>query len=446
MKGINLDKAEMPLHTELPDGTHLTESDIEVLMEINRRHTHAIVGGRNVVISLRHCQVQGESFAFESLNEFKTAFIHKPKIAKKNPAQAWLEWGSKNYMPNGTGFYPVVSKCPAGVFNFFQGYRVNPVKGDCAIYLDHLLNVVCAGDIANYNYLCGWLAHAVQRPDEKPNVAVVLKSVEGTGKGTMVEPVLQIFGSHASKINGAGNVAGRFNGVVANKLLIFADEVDLTDPKVSDKLKSIISETTVNMERKGLEVEPLPNYCRLIFASNRGRVINAGLRERRYFVLEPSDEKAQDIEYFKRLREWINDGGSSKLLHYLLEVDISEFSPYKCPQTKALIDEKLSSLAGVNQFFYEQITSNDPFGGVRRISATDLVDKFHLWNISEGHQISKASCRSSLGKLLSKLKFEAIGRSDRGEGVFYELPEAVVVGEVFYKYLGISKDEMVLKI
>lgn len=427
---------------ELPDGSRLTDGDIEILRGINRKYTQAVVGGKNVVISQRHCQVQGLAFAFEPLGEFKNAFVHKPKIARKNQAQAWLEWGSKNYMPNGTGFYPLSDKCPPGVFNFYQGFAVKAAHGDCSIYLSHLKNIICAGDEGNYNYLLGWLAHLVQKPDEKPNVAIVLKSVEGTGKGTLVEPLLQMLGSHGSKINGAGNVAGRFNGVVANKLLIFADEVDLTDSKVADRLKSIITETSVNMERKGLEVEPLPNYCRLIFASNRGRVINAGVRERRYFVLEPSDTKAQDAEYFKALHAWIKKDGAAKLLHYLLSVDISKFSPYKCPQTKALIEEKLNSLTGVNLFFYEEITKDEPFSGKARISASELVDDYYQWSVEQGYKPSKAACRSTLGKLMSKLNIDVIGRSDRGDGKYYEISDPVQVVEVFYKYLGISSDEI----
>ncbi|MFI3135943.1 MAG: hypothetical protein QX197_04120, partial [Methylococcaceae bacterium] len=58
--------------------------------------------------------------------------------------------------------------------------------------------------------------------------AIVLKSVEGTGKGAMVEPLLMILGTHGNKTNGSYSLAGRFNGIVANRLLIFADEVDLT--------------------------------------------------------------------------------------------------------------------------------------------------------------------------------------------------------------------------
>ncbi|WP_410966913.1 primase-helicase family protein, partial [Salmonella sp. SAL04277] len=84
-------------------------------------------------------------------------------------------------------------------------------------------------------------------------------------------------------------------------LLVFADEVTIHKPSEADRLKAIISEPTFNLERKGIDAEPMPNFARLIFASNSTQVLQAGIRERRYLVLEPSPEKAQSREYFDRL-------------------------------------------------------------------------------------------------------------------------------------------------
>lgn len=322
--------------------------------------------------------------------------------------------------------------------------QVKPVKGDCTLYLDHLKNIICAGDEISYTYLIGWLAHLFQQPDVKPNVAIVLKSVEGTGKGTMANPILEILGPHGNQTNGAYAIAGRFNGLIASRLFIFADEVDLTEKHVADKLKGIISEPSVNLERKGLEIEPLPNYCRLMFASNHTRVLNAGIRERRYLVLEPSSEKAQDSVYFEKLWAWIKDNGASKLLHYLLNVDLSEFNPYKCPQTKALIAEKLDNLSGVNRYFYNQIMLSEPFGGKARINANELVDDFIKWSKEDDIKVNIASARSLTGKMMAKLNIEVCGRSDRGQGKFYDLPTRIELVQQFAYFLDIPVKDMEL--
>lgn len=424
------------------NGVPIKDDELESLKAMNAGYCHASVGGKNIVLGQRFCQVQGNVFTFESPAEFKKKFLHEKQINSKNRGQAWLEWPGKNFKPGGTGFFPDPQKCPPDVLNFYRGLQVKPMAGDVSPYLNHLKHVICAGHEPSFLYLIGWMAHLFQKPDIKPSVAIVLKSVEGTGKGTMAEPLLRILGSHGNKTNGAYAIAGRFNGTVANRLLIFADEVDLTDKHVADRLKGIVSETTVNMERKGLEIEPLPNYCRLIFASNHARVLSAGIRERRYLVLEPSDSYAQDAGYFKRLWAWIDNDGPAKLLNYLLIVNIDDFNPYACPQTAALIAEKLSNLRGVNQFFYNQLTQAEPFGGRARIHATELIDDFMAWSVEEGEKVTKAAAASFTGRMMAKLGIEVHGRSDRGGGKFYELPDKAVLVQQFAKLLDIPLEAL----
>lgn len=443
--------ADPELIDTLPDHTFLEQDEIATLKAMNATYCHATVGGKHAIVTQRPCQVQGSVLTFEAPAEFKKRFLHSRLIGRrdalgrgrpKNQGQAWLEWPGKNFKPGGTGFFPDPKKCPADTLNFYRGLQAEPMAGDVKPYLDHLRHVMCSGNERTFRYLVGWMAHLFQKPDVKPSVAIVLKSVEGTGKGTMAEPLLRILGSHGNKTNGAYAIAGRFNGLVANRLLIFADEVDLTDKHVADRLKGIISETTVNMERKGLEIEPLPNYCRLIFASNHARVLSAGIRERRYLVLEPSDGFAQDPGYFRRLWHWIDHDGPAKLLNYLLIVNIADFDPYRCPQTPGLIAEKLGNLSGVNQFFYHQIAKDEPFGGRARILAAELVDDFVNWSAEEGDKVSKAAAASFTGRMMAKLGIEVHGRSDRGGGKFYELPERAVLVQRFADLLDIPLEEL----
>jgi hypothetical protein len=141
---------------QLPDGTVLDDSHVDILKNINSDYTHVVFGGKNIVVGQRNCQVQGEVYTFEALPEFKKRFLSKPLVGigkSKNQGDAWLRWPGKNYMPNGTGFYPDMKKCPNGVFNLFRGLQVQPVEGDCSLYLDHIKNIICAGDEVSYNYL-----------------------------------------------------------------------------------------------------------------------------------------------------------------------------------------------------------------------------------------------------------------------------------------------------
>ena len=56
---------------QLPDGTVLDGSHIEILKKLNDAHTHVVFGGKNIIIGIRTCQVQGSVFTFETLPEFR---------------------------------------------------------------------------------------------------------------------------------------------------------------------------------------------------------------------------------------------------------------------------------------------------------------------------------------------------------------------------------------
>lgn len=423
---------------EISSGEVLSDDEIAVLEEINRTFTHVTIGGKHKVVSLKPSQTGGVSHVFEDLSQFQHYFHHKPRVARKLAGSAWLSWSGKNYKPGGVGFYPVPDKCPDDVFNLYEGLALEPIEGDCTVYLNHLLQVVCAGNEEAYQYLIQWMAHIIQKPDEKPSVAIVMKSVPGTGKGTTVKPLLQILGQYAAHINGAGHISGRFNSILANKLLVFADEVTIHKPSEADRLKAIISEPTFNLERKGIDAEPMPNFARLIFASNSTQVLQAGIRERRYLVLEPSPEKAQSREYFDRLYSWLNDGGAAKLLWHLKGVDLSGFDPQRAPQTDALREEILLGLSGVELFLYGELINEPPFNGEVRLFAKDMVSRFVAWSLERGEKLKEPAARSLLGKSLAQMGLVKHGRPDRGNGVFYELPEVGVLQAAFARLIGMG--------
>ncbi len=439
-KGAQVKNHKQPVGAlnEISSGEVLSDDEIAVLEEINRTFTHVTIGGKHKVVSLKPSQTGGVSHVFEDLSQFQHYFHHKPRVARKLAGSAWLSWSGKNYKPGGVGFYPVPDKCPDDVFNLYEGLALEPIEGDCTVYLNHLLQVVCAGNEEAYQYLIQWMAHIIQKPDEKPSVAIVMKSVPGTGKGTTVKPLLQILGQYAAHINGAGHISGRFNSILANKLLVFADEVTIHKPSEADRLKAIISEPTFNLERKGIDAEPMPNFARLIFASNSTQVLQAGIRERRYLVLEPSPEKAQSREYFDRLYSWLNDGGAAKLLWHLKGVDLSGFDPQRAPQTDALREEILLGLSGVELFLYGELINEPPFNGEVRLFAKDMVSRFVAWSLERGEKLKEPAARSLLGKSLAQMGLVKHGRPDRGNGVFYELPEVGVLQAAFARLIGMG--------
>lgn len=427
------------------------EKDIARLQWLNKRYTHTTVGGKHVVVSNKPCAVNGYRLHVESLREFHNYFLHESLIlVETSPGQvkamslgkAWLGWSDKSYCPRGLDFHPNPDQCPVGVYNLYTGLAVAPETGDCTPWLLHVRDVICAGDEHLAEYLIQWFAHLIQRPEEKPSVAIVLKGLEGTGKGALVRPLLIILGPYGIHVNGNGQITGRFNSTLDSKLLVFADEVDLTDRSTADRLKGIISEPTLNLERKGIDPQPIRNYARLIFASNHDKVINAGLRERRYLVLEPCQDVCQNKQYFDDLWQWVNNGGPAHLLHFLSTLELDGFDPRRCPITPALTQHKLESLVPVDQFIYERLLDGESAWHGSVILAADLVDGFMNWCDQSGITCSRPQAQSLIGGRMNRMEVVSSGRSGRGDGKRYEQLGITEMRRRFAAMLGSSPEEL----
>jgi putative DNA primase/helicase len=429
----------------LSNGKEVTEAELVQLTKMNGKFTHVLFGCKNKIACIKECELHGTVYIYLSLEEFGNYLSHVSNISGRNAARAWFNWPGKNKKTDGIGFYPDVNRAPPTHFNIYIPSSVKPKEGDCSTYLNHILEVICANDAKVFNYVMQFFAHIIQRPQEKPSVAIVLKSVEGTGKGTMMKPLLQIVGSHGIQINGDRHITGQFNGAVANKLLVFADEVNLTSSKDADKVKAFISEDTVLLEKKGLEAIAIPNYARLVLASNNSQVISAGLRERRYLVLEPSSHKAQDKTYFAPLYFWIKEGGASKLMHYLQQLDICDFDPFKAPVTEGLIDQKLQSLPPHYQFLKEYLTEPSLFPTLRNVGTikiSDFIDKYIYWCDPQKININRNRARSDLGKLMTTLAGPPEGRSNRGNGKTYDVSNVALMKTRFAELIGLEPQDI----
>jgi putative DNA primase/helicase len=409
---------------------------------MNKEYAHVVIGAQHKIMVYKPCPINGFRMTFERINDFYRYFDHTSKIADKNQGAAWYKWAGKTFCSNGLGYYPDVKKLPAKVFNTFRGFGCEPNSGDVSLILQHINDGLCSGDKKASTYFIQWLAHIFQKPAQKPSVAVLMKSAEGTGKGTIFTLLRKMLGANSHQVNGSYQLTGRFNGVVAGKLLIFADEVDMTDKGVFDRAKGIISEDTISLELKGIDPEPIPNLARFIFAGNHDRILRAGTRERRFLVLEPSDKMIDKQEYWQALNAQIEKGGAPAFMDYLLNLDITHFNPYKAPTTQGLISEKLMSLSDPQNFVYSELVKPKPFNGAVRLYATSLIDDYRNWADANNLKISEPTARSQMGKMLKGLNIESQGRSDRGEGVLYQMPELDTLRQAFAKQLGHSKEDI----
>lgn len=325
------------------DDAELGQHDLESLLEAYNEKYFVAQAGVNVYIFDSKAKSVYASALRKDAFQLLCAPDRTPS-GKSSVADVWLSWRRRR---TATSFTMDPTRKPGlnpnGEFNLFGGIDATPVKGDCSLILRHIHEVWCDSDPELYRYVIGWMAHLFQRPWEKPGVALVLKSVEGTGKSTISELLIRMCGRHGFISTTKDSVVGRFNGHLADKLLIVLEEsFHAGDPEAAARLKGLVTNSPLGFENKNMPAETLPSFSRIITIGNNDWGVRVGLEARRFCVLNVSDRHIGNKGYFDALHKQIAEGGAEAFAHHLLhEVDLTGLDIRKAPETRGLAEQKL---------------------------------------------------------------------------------------------------------
>ena len=250
----------------------------------------------------------------------------------------------------------------------------------------------------------------IQKPMELAHVAVVLRGEPGVGKSFVPVQVGKLLGPHFIHVSSTKHLVGNFNAHLQDKLLTFSDEAIWSGDKAHQStLKTMITERMRMVERKGFDAVSMPNYSRLIMASNDEQVINAQGHERRYFVLAVSPAQRQNTAYFKVIADELKNGGYESLLHFLMHVDLTDFDPRMYPQTEELQRQKMMSLAPHVEWWLNCLIEGKVHpkhdGWSRNCPKDDAFDAYtgYMHKLRVGHQLNKTNLIKHLREVLPGL-------------------------------------------
>jgi hypothetical protein len=327
------------------------------LIEMNENFAVVQIGGKTRVLSFSDSPVgtRGRVPVYQTLadfrefqNKYRVEIIGRNNNTRLVPRGKWWLDHPHRRQYSGVAYAPNMTLTDR--INLWTGWGCEPRAGDCQLYLDHLRDNICSTDATHYNYLLNWMAYAVQRPEKQGEVAVVMRGKEGVGKGIFARQFGQLFGAHFLHVTQAKHLTGHFNAHLQQCSVLFVDEAFFAGDRAhAPILKALITEPTMMIEPKGVDPYAAPNYIHLIMASNNEWVVPADADARRYFVLDVSDAKKQDTEYFERLVDQMNSGGREALLDLLLKRDLSGFNVRKVPQTAALGRQKDFTRRGLDR-------------------------------------------------------------------------------------------------
>jgi hypothetical protein len=275
-------------------------------------------------------------------------------------------------------------------FNLYRPPTVRP--GDAAKagpWLDHLRRVYPD----DHEHLVRWFAHRVQRPQDKPNHAIVLGGGMGIGKDTILEPVKVAVGPWNFQDVSPAHLLGRFNGFVKSVVLRVSEARDLGDVDryaFYDHMKvyTAAPPDILRCDEKNVREYAVPNVCGVIVTTNHK---TDGLYlppdDRRHYVAWSDLTRDQfPADYWNVLYRWYADGGHGHVAAYLTTLDLSDFDakapPPKTPAFYDIVDANRAPEDG------ELADILDQLGNPAAITLDLLADQarhthegFHAWLI-----------------------------------------------------------------
>jgi hypothetical protein len=340
----------------------------EDLDRMNQRHAVININGKTKVLTwcksqMFEGQYEAQLSSFDDFaklhNRESKKFVVQTDKGSKNVVMPMGDWWLKNqWRRQYNGGFKFMPRCDAEevdeTLNLWRGFGVPAIPGNCDRFLKHCLEILCSGHKDLFDYLIRWMAFIVQKRT-RTEVALLLRSdEEGTGKGMFCRYFGKLFGPHYMQVSQPSQVIGQFNPHLEKLLVLLADEALFAgDPRHRNALWALITEPTIAIEPKGVDIYRAESFLSLIINTNAEHAVQVEATARRIFALEVSKARLRDHVYFGELLDEMNGDGPAALLAYLQAVDLTDFNIRNIPDTEGLKQQKSLSRHGVDAVIEE---------------------------------------------------------------------------------------------
>ncbi len=196
------------------------------------------------------------------------------------------------------------------VYNSFEGFYIDNLISsdkelkivDCKIIINHI-NYICNENKNTFAFFTQWLAHLFFNTKKRCGIVPVIQGPQKAGKGTLYELVAKILGKNYCLMTSTpeNDVFTRFNDSLHEKILVNINEAEYRSfATTMENFKSLITDSTFNMETKNQRRIELKNYLWFIITTNNDRLFNVAADDRRFYFITTSSV-IRDKRYFDEL-------------------------------------------------------------------------------------------------------------------------------------------------
>jgi len=377
--------------------------------EMNKNHA-VILTTQAYIISELKDKDGNDNFILHSTQSLRLMMQNKRIICSDGKDRSMVDiWVKSPERRDLTGFTfdTSTTEHTGGKYNMWKGFSVKPKKGNAEIFWNHVRENICDGKEDIYIYVRKWIAAVFQKPTEL-HTSLVLCGSQGVGKNIFAESLGYLLGQHFSSINNMETLFSRFNSSSKYAVLTHVDEAMWGGYKSNaGQLKSKIAGEYACIEEKGKDVIQMRNTNHYIFSSNEDFPISIDADDRRFVVLNVSDNRKEDHQYFGELVSQLKYGGYAALLHDILNEDIDGFNLRKLPNSDSSLRIKLKTGGSAAKYIHDALSQSsfDTLAvGLRQwddqLTKQELFDMYLDWCKSENEKNTLE--RSRFGNAMNK--------------------------------------------
>lgn len=353
-----------------------------------------------------HCKIVNKSVYINTVkgvhrimtpDKLRSAYAHMScgKDNFGNPIcfiDKWIHCNDKIRRYDDMEIFPNMALCPSNIFNLWTPFTYDLLEGEyekdpegLEFFLNHF-KILSNHEEAVYEYFVKWTARMIQYPELK-STAPMFIGKEGGGKGSYFDTLRVLMGS--DKIMQTQkpdqHVWGNFNGGLANAFLVNIDEISKKQTLESEGIiKGLITEPTIRINEKGKESYEIKSYHKFIFTSNDPNPIETKKGDRRKVIINASNEKIGDVEYFEKFHNYISCENTMRTLWDYLK-ELPDVLKIERPLTTYQKNMQEASRSKEDLFLEDFVITNEEQEEIK-IGNDELYNLFCEWVTTSGFE------------------------------------------------------------
>ncbi len=274
---------------------------------------------------------------------------------------------------------------------------------------DHLRQILPI----DWKQLVKWMAHNVQHPGEKILWAPIIKGVQGDGKTTIYRVMMAVMGEKNVREISTQELTSEFNAWAEGSCVAVLEEIRIKGHNRHDamnKLKPVVSNTTVSVVRKGRDGRNVPNCTNYMALTNHEDALALDADDRRWGVFFTKYRSREEMlaetgpEYWDRLHSAYQDN-PGVIRGWLENIDLSDFDCNAAPEPTDAKKLMIELSRGEAEASVIEAIEMGAFGVDKLVIATDCLNDTIKAN--GGYQLQSVI----LFKILTSLGYEKVDKA-----------------------------------